>query len=124
MSLDGGPFDEELFDVAIQYFHAGGAYEFQRQRLRSYIAIAAGATLYDAEPANVENEWRVSGNLNGGLKVFLSPAVALRFQGTLFLTLINATTDLFCELPGGCLVVTAGESSVQGLVSAGLTLAL
>ena len=47
----------------------------------------------------------------------------MRAQGNVLITLVNNGSEFFCSLPGGCLVVVAGDTSTQGNVFGALIIA-
>ena len=124
------PFDQflinkEVFDVSVEYYQAGGVFEFdvENRAVRPFVVLTAGVTRLRPERADLESEWRFSMGGGGGLKVFLSERWGLRFDARAWPTFLSGGGKFFCSLPGGCLIGFNTATSWQGSATAGVILA-
>ena len=86
LSSDGGLFgvDEELGDLDIDYYHVGALFQFDAGRVHPYFVASAGLARLDFELPNADREDQPSASLGGGIKLYLSENVGLRFEGRAF----------------------------------------
>jgi len=115
------------FDVNVNYFQAGGIWEMDKGKLRPYGLFSLGATWFDAKKSSIEDAWRFSIALGGGLKIWLSDHIGIRLQGRLLLPMYFSGAGLFCGIGtggSGCGVsVGTGSTIVQGDFTGGLIFA-
>jgi hypothetical protein len=79
-----------------------------------------GAVYYNPDSRIYDSEWFFSMTLGGGIKVYFSDRVGVRFQGRLLFPLVYSSAGLFCGT-GGCSVgMGAGSSILQVDFTAGL----
>jgi hypothetical protein len=114
---------DRLFDMAVEYLHVGGLYEVQHGAWYPFAIASLGATHLKPRESGISDEWKFSGALGGGAKIYVSELLGFRAQGRLWMTLIESNSSFFCVLPGGCVVSVAGTVMFQGEVSAGIVLA-
>lgn len=114
---------EFLFDLDIDYIQFGGVYEFFPGDFRPIVALSLGATRFAPRQAGLDDEWRFSGTIGGGVKYFLNDRFGVRAQANALITLLDNGSTFFCTLPGGCLVIVAGDTSTQGNVLGALIIA-
>ncbi len=88
--LDPG---EELGDVAITHAHAGLLFEWGPGQVNGFVVVSGGLASIDPESADLDAETRLSGSLGGGLKVFFSRNLGLRFEGRAFWTDFESEFD-------------------------------
>jgi hypothetical protein len=113
--------ETRLFDMAVEYYQAGGIYEADRSgRFKAYGMGSLGATHFNPQGTDQSSEWRFSGGFGLGAKSFLNDRVGIRTEARLMFTLINATGSIFCG-GGGCLSNVSGTAIAQLLLTAGLT---
>jgi hypothetical protein len=114
---DGSP-DTNPFDLAIEYWHVGGLYEFIADgSFRPFVVIGLGATHLvptDDRDAN----WHFSGNLGVGGKYFFSDRFGLRVEARIESTSLPSG-NYFCD-PGNACYNIHDEGMHQGSVNAGL----
>jgi opacity protein-like surface antigen len=119
--------DIESMDVAIEYLQAGGLAEVQKGKARPFVSFTLGATHISTDATSfqgrsIDDEWRFSMVLGGGVKIFPGERVGLRLQGHLLTTFLDSGGSMFCGT-GGCSVGLFGAGILQGDVSGGLTIA-
>ena len=85
--------------VTVNHFQAGGLRELQPGRVRPFLTGTVGLTHYEAEG---DDEVRFSLAAGGGVKLYPVRHLAVRFEGRVFATIVDADGDaLFCS-PGIC----------------------
>ena len=85
--------------VTVNHFQAGGLRELQPGRVRPFLTGTVGLTHYQAEG---DDEVRFSLAAGGGVKLYPVRHFAVRFDGRVFATIVDADADaLFCS-PGIC----------------------
>jgi hypothetical protein len=79
--------DQHLFnpsasvaDVDITYYHVGVLYQWNTGKLSPYITGSLGVGVLDVDAPQVRNESELSGSFGGGLKLYMTPNVGLRFE--------------------------------------------
>jgi hypothetical protein len=103
--------------VTVNHFHAGGLRELQPGRVRPFLTGTIGLTHYEAEG---DDEVRFSLAAGGGVKLYPTRHLAVRFDGRVFATIVDADGDaLFCS-PGICI----GAFQVTAMWQAEFTAAL
>ena len=85
--------------VTVNHFQAGGLRELEPGRVRPFLTGTLGLTHYEAEG---NHEVRFSLAAGGGVKLYPTRHLAVRFDGRVFATIVDADADaLFCS-PGVC----------------------
>ncbi len=113
----------ELFDMAVEYYQAGGVYHFAEGNIQPFVSFGAGVTRWAAKTDLASDEWQFSLGGGGGVKAFVSPRIGFRLEGKLLFPFWS-DTSFFCGLPGGCWVGgSANVSTVNGSVLGGLIIA-
>jgi hypothetical protein len=107
-------------DISVEYLQGGISQESGSERGRFYISALVGATRFD--PRGYDSVTKFSGSLGGGLKLFPTPHVGLRFDARAFLTFVNGDAGGIC-LNGTCFLSWSGSHLWQGDFTAGLILA-
>jgi hypothetical protein len=103
--------------VRVNHFQAGGLREMEPGRVRPFLTGTVGLTHYEAEG---DDEVRFSLSAGGGVKLYPTPHLAVRFDGRVFATIVDADGDsLFCA-PGVCI----GSFDVTAMWQAEFTAAL
>lgn len=125
----------DFFDVNVEYFQAGGVYEFlgegaeyfddddDKPAVRPFIVLTVGATRFSPSLAGAGSDWRFSLGFGGGVKVFLSKRLGFRLDARAWPTFVAGSGAFFCSLPGGCLFAFGGSASWQASGTAGLIIA-
>jgi hypothetical protein len=116
--IDEGLFEPsvELGDIDVTYGHVGVLYEWRLGHLVPFVVGSAGGTLLEPAFPGADDETRFSLGLGGGVKVFLSEHVGLRFEGRGFWTDVDEGDDYYDYGDDGD-VLFQGEASV-GLILA------
>ena len=115
---------EELFDMAVEYYHGGGVLEFGEGQARPYVALGVGATRLAPKAEAIGSEWRFSASFGGGVKVFPSEHIGFRFEGRLLVPFWGSGFSIGCGGPGGCYTGVSGyATTLQGNVNGGLVIA-
>ncbi len=96
--LGGGTF---LTDIDVDYYHGGMGYVWAPGQVHSYLVGTLGATRFRPTSADFSSETRFSFAFGGGVKLFFSDHVGLRFDGRFFSTYIESNDDFICD-PFGC----------------------
>lgn len=78
--------DFRLFDVDVDYYHAGVAYEWRLGQVRPFAGISVGATVFDPDVAGFGSDTRFSIGLGGGAKLMLSRHFGFRLEARLLAT--------------------------------------
>ena len=114
-----GP-DSTITEVVIEYFQLGGAVEFGHQpKLKPFFALTlGGAHLNPADDR--DDEWHFAGVATLGAKAYLGARIGLRGQARLWGTFLAEESQIFCSLPGACVISASGKLFTQADFSAGL----
>jgi hypothetical protein len=117
------------FGMNVNYFNLGGLRRLPlADNIEGFGAMRAGAVYFNSTANDVDDVWRFEVSLGGGIKVYLSDKIGLRFQGNMHLPLILSGGGLFCGIGTGgsnCSVgVSSTSSIIQGDLSAGLVFRL
>ncbi len=102
---------EKLFDMNVEYFHAGGIYMESLGRFRPFAAITVGATRFDPLDEEYEEDWRFSITVGGGGKYLLTKNIGLRFDWRVLLPVFLSNTTIYCT-NGGCIFHIEGGTTV------------
>lgn len=106
--------DNEVADIDITYLHAGLQIPFARSRNASpYFVVSAGLANLDPQILGVDAEQRFSASAGIGVKVPMSRALSLRFEGRGYYTALEEDECSFCEY-------FYNQDFYQGEVNAGL----
>jgi len=88
---------EALFDLDVDYYHAGLLYEWRPGQARPFFAVSIGATRFAPDAAGLDDLTRPSFSLGGGVKMMFAENVGLRLDGRLISTIVEADDDEFCD---------------------------
>jgi len=80
---DAGLFTPELDlgDVTVDMYHAGISYQWGPGQVQGFFSGGLGVGRIEPDNDDLEAESRFSGNLGGGVKIFLAENIGLRFEG-------------------------------------------
>ena len=110
-----------LTDLNIHTFQAGALVEPNKgKKVSPFGLFSLGATLFSPTDAKYSEEWRFSIALGGGVKVYLSDKVGLRFQGRLMIPMVFEGTSVYFGTGGGGIAVGAYTAFVEGDFSGGI----
>jgi hypothetical protein len=116
LETGGGLFepDDEVADIDVTYLHAGLQIPFATSRnARPYFVVSAGLANLDPQILGVDAEQRFSASAGLGVKVPMSRALSLRFEGRGYYTALEEDECSFCEY-------FYNQDFYQGEVNAGL----
>lgn len=128
LGFDRGLFDTtaSVADLDVTYYHVGLLWQWGDERVTPFFVASLGGTRLDPNLPGGQTEDRLSLSAGGGVKVFFSDHVGLRFEGRGFFTdLGNADGRYRCDdryryrYDNSCY----GNDLSQGQASAGLILA-
>jgi hypothetical protein len=118
----GGP-EQQLTRLDVHYFQAGVQGEFLPGKVRPYMSVLLGATLFHPHATNIDDEWRFTMTLAGGVKYLPHPRFGLRAQARLLTTFSDVGSGLFCGVAttgaGACTTGFGGTGIVQFELSGG-----
>ena len=110
-----------ISDLYIHTFQAGALIEPKKgQKVSPFGLLSLGATLFTPTEGDFEDEWRFSIALGGGVKVYLSDKVGLRFQGRLMIPMVFEGTSVYVGTGGAGVAVGAYTAFVEGDFSGGI----
>ena len=69
--------------LTLDYFLAGANYNFSDGRVRPYVSVSLGAARLDSvidTPTGFRSATNFAGSVGGGVKIFLTPSIGLRFD--------------------------------------------
>ncbi len=118
-------YPERNFGINVNYFNLGGVRNIPlSDKVKGFGALRAGAAYFNSTANDIDDVWRFEVSLGGGIKVYLTDKIGLRFQGNMHLPLVFSGVGLFCGIGSGgsgCDVgVGSTASIIQGDFSAGL----
>jgi hypothetical protein len=116
LETGGGLFepDNEVADIDVTYLHAGLQIPFATSRnARPYFIVSAGLANLDPQILGVDAEQRFSASAGVGIKVPMSRALSLRFEGRGYYTALEEDECSICEY-------FYNQDFYQGEVNAGL----
>jgi hypothetical protein len=106
--------DDEVADIDVTYLHAGLQIPFARSRNATpYFIVSGGLANLDPQILGVDAEQRFSASAGVGVKVPMSRALSLRFEGRGYYTSLEEDECSFCEY-------FYNQDFYQGEVNAGL----
>lgn len=114
----------ESTDLSVHYFQLNAIYEMGRGKSKPFLGAGAGIVMFSPESSKYETNVYAAMNLSGGLKVYLSERLGLRFQGRLLMPLYITGGGFYVGTGGTGLSVGAGIPILQGDLSAGLIIVL
>lgn len=88
--------DAELFDIDLDYYHAGVAYQWVLGQVRPFVGASLGATELNPDEPGLASETRFSIGIGGGVKLMFTRNLGLRFEGRLLATDLVDDDD-FCR---------------------------
>lgn len=114
---------DPIFDLDVEYFHFGGTYLFDGDKIKPFIALTVGISEFDPEPGEFDSERFFSASIGGGWQFNATGRLGIRLEARAFTTFIESNSDIFCQsgnLGGACLIVVAAETLTQLEARAGL----
>jgi len=127
----------DLFDIGETYFHLGALYEAQRfDGGILFTTFSLGATWFEPAQATMtdpddpdvtwtlQDDWRFSIALGGGIKKYLSDRIGLRMQLRLLMPIYWASGGVWFGTGGSGLGLSAGTALIQADATIGLIIRL
>jgi hypothetical protein len=108
--------------VNVEYFHVGGTYGMSTGKVKPFVVGTLGATHMTPKGDGLHGETKFSLSFGGGVKLYLTERIGLRFDARWFGTLFNGSGAAFCS-GGKCLVEVQGDVLSQFSANAGVVLA-
>ncbi len=106
--------DNTVAEIDVTYLHAGLQIPFARSRnAKPYFIVSAGLANLDPQILGVSAEQRFSASAGLGVKIPMSSALSLRFEGRGYYTSLEQDDCSFCEY-------FYNQDFYQGEVNAGL----
>jgi opacity protein-like surface antigen len=96
--------DQTLGDLKVDYFMSYATFNFGHRRVVPFFTIGAGAANLVPNVAGTlsTSEVRFTTAAGGGVKVFLCPWFAFRFDGRLYETYLGDHSHVLCDNNGFC----------------------
>lgn len=117
-----GQVKEDVGDLAVEYWQIGMVGGVQNDKVMPFTMFTLGATRYDFKGENVAgDDWNFSMVFGLGAKIYMSPRIALRLQGTMPFTFTSGFAGVGCGF-GGCSPTVGGTGMFQFDVTAGLAI--
>ena len=116
--------DQELFDMSINYIHAGVTWTAKRGKVQPYGLFSSGVVIFDPDSKRYSSEWLWSFSLGGGVKYYFNRSVGFRLQARLNVPFYFYGVSLYAGSGGVGYGVAGGSAMAQGDISAGLFVAL
>lgn len=117
--ISTGP-DSTITDIAIEYFQLGGAVEFGHEpNLKPFFALTLGAAHLNPGDER-DDEWHFAGVATLGAKAYIGERIGFRAQTRLWGTFLTEESQIFCSLPGVCVLSASGRLFVQADFSGGV----
>jgi len=79
-----------IADLDLSYYHVGLLWQGRDPRVSPFFVVSAGVTNLNPDVPGASSDNRFSVSIGGGVKVFLSDSVGLRFEGRGFVSDIDA----------------------------------
>jgi len=87
--LFGGPYN--VADIDVTYYHVGMLWQWGNGEVNPFFVASIGGTNLDPNIPGANSEDRFSVSIGGGVKVFFSENIGLRFEGRGFFTDIGSS---------------------------------
>jgi opacity protein-like surface antigen len=87
-------------DLTVDYLQVGGTYFFSEEGHEGadpYVVGGLGVTHFNPTGAGLEDRYEPSLNVGLGLRVPLTPKVALRLEGRGYVTFVDTKGSIFCK---------------------------
>lgn len=111
------------YDINTNYFQVGaGKQDFlgSSDKVMGFGSMTMGAVWFDPKDETVQDTWRFSMTLGGGLKVFFSERVGIRLQGRMLLPMYWGGSSFYYGMGGGGVTVSSYSCLIQGDFTGGL----
>lgn len=95
--FDAATINDAALDVEMLVLQLGGTYEGDGDTVRPYLAATIGGTHVSVSSIGSESDTFLSGSIGVGVLLQPDARLGLRLEARGHGTLINASTDLFCQ---------------------------
>ncbi len=85
--------DQNLGDVDVAYYHVGFVFQGADPKVQPFGVLSLGATNLNPDLPGLDSETKFSTSFGGGVKIFFSRNVGMRFEGRGFYTLLDSDED-------------------------------
>lgn len=90
--------DQDLGEVDVAYYHVGFVFQGDHPRVQPFGVFSLGATNIDPDLPGLDSETKFSTSFGGGVKIFFSKNVGMRFEGRGFYTVLDTDDDYgYCD---------------------------
>lgn len=117
-------YEDDSFDMAANYFLFSGTKQGGTNKVVGFGNASFGGVWYDAKANSVSDVWRFAFGLGGGVKLYISDLIGLRFQGRLLFPLYFTGGGMYYGIggggSGGGVYLSSTSTVVQGDLSVGL----
>ena len=93
--LFGGNIGVADFDVS--YYHVGGLFQWGNGQVHPFFVASLGVANLNPDVPGAAAENKFSGSIGGGVKIFLTDNIGLRFEGRGFWTLLDDGEDYYYD---------------------------
>jgi hypothetical protein len=95
LEYDRGNFDSSfgVADFDVTYYHVGGLFQWGNGQIHPFFVASLGVANLNPDLPGARAENKFSGSLGGGVKIFLTDNIGLRFEGRGFWTLLDDSND-------------------------------
>jgi hypothetical protein len=111
-------------DLNIHHFQGGAVFEPKKDKVSPFGLFTLGATWFQPKESNLSDEVRFSIAFGGGVKVYLSDKVGLRFQGRVIIPMQFGGTTMWVGTGGAGVSVGAYTYFVEADFNGGLFIML
>ena len=80
-------------DLDVSYYHVGGLFLWGNGKVHPFVVASLGLTTLNTDLPGSREENKFSGSIGGGVKIFLTDRIGLRFEGRGFRTLVDDDTN-------------------------------
>jgi len=117
-------YDDQSFDMATNYFMLSGTKQAGTQKVVGFGNASFGGVWYDTKSSSISDVWRFAFGLGGGVKLYVSDLIGLRFQGRILFPLYFTGGGMYYGIggggSGGGVYMSSTSTIVQGDLSVGL----
>jgi hypothetical protein len=118
--------EQEIFDLASEYFMVGALYQLDYGRFKPFGMVLGGIAAHSPQRTNYNNKISGAISLGAGIKIFITDMVGIRLQGRLLTPLYLSGVGLGCGIGTGGASCGGGvglsSTLIQGDFNGGLIL--
>ncbi len=107
------------FKMNVNYFLVGGSQDaVLSPKVRGFGGVRLGMAWFNTTAGDIDDVFRFAASLGGGLKVYLTQRVGLRFQANMLIPLYFSGGGIFCGIGGGGSGTGVSLSSTSSIIQA------